>query len=102
MKAALRFTPLHRKYTYIYLEDGTIAKADESVLKFWKDGDIGTLLQKNNKLVFKPYAEDIQVVDFKPFSRAESNEQCYQHAGNATLPFLSEVSESKQSDEQSL
>lgn len=105
MKAAIRFTPLHKKYTYLYLENGTIAKAEIGILGIWKDGDIGELLQKNNKTMFKPYAEDVEVIDFKPFFTPNVPviyDPSNQHAGSGPPPFVSEVQEGEPSDEASL
>ena len=99
MKVALRFTPLHGNYTYIYLEDGKIAKADKSVLKFWKDGDIGQLLQKNNKTVFVPYAEEIEVIDFKQISRTNQNGPSDQHVGSGSPSLVEEVPSSESPNE---
>lgn len=99
MKVALRFTPLHGNYTYIYLEDGKMAKADKSVLKFWKDGDIGQLLQ-NNKTVFVPYAEEIEVIDFKPIYRTNQNGPSDQHAGSGSPTVVAEVPSSESANEQ--
>ncbi len=100
MKVALRCTPLHGNYTYIYLEDGKIGKADKGLIKFWKDGDIGQFVQKSNGAVFVPYAEEVEVIDFKPISKVNQNEQRDQHVGSGTSPVLAEVPQGESVDEQ--
>jgi hypothetical protein len=83
MKAAIRCKSLNKPYYMVYCEDGKVHKVGSDVTGIWQVGDIGQLVNNNGIVKFKPYAEDIQVIDFKPFKPELelTNEQCSEPPG---------------------